>query len=177
MSGLKPTILVLLNFDLRIREQQARISDLERQLALASNHPSTPSGMRAAFTKANRASMPKKKKLKRRGVHRPPPTKVDQTKEHALTSCPVCCNPLPPPSETRERFTEELPVVEPHVIKHLIHRYWCRACKKIVEAPVTDALPKSVIGLRTVVFSAWLHYILGVSFDKIIQLLNLFSSF
>lgn len=177
LSGLKPTILVLLNFDQRTREQQARISDLERQLALASKHPSTPSGMRAAFTKANRASMPKKKRLKRRGVHRPPPAKVDQTKEHALTSCPACSNPLPPPSETRERFTEELPVVEPHVIKHLIHRYWCRACKKIVEAPVTDALPKSVIGLRTVVFSAWLHYILGVSFDKIIQLLNLSAHF
>ena len=173
LSGLAPTLRVLLDYDKRVHEQQAKINDLERQLVLAKNHPSTPSGMRAAFTKANRASKPKKKKLKRRGVHRPAPGKVDQTKEHALTSCPACSNALPPPSETRVRFTEELPVVEPRVIKHLIHRYWCRACKKIVEAPVADALPKSSIGLRTVVYSAWLHYILGVSFDKIIQLLNL----
>lgn len=177
LSGLAPTLRVLLDYDKRVHEQQAKINDLERQLVLAKNHPSTPSGMRAAFTKANRASKPKKKKLKRRGVHRPAPGKVDQTKEHALTSCPACSNALPPPSETRVRFTEELPVVEPRVIKHLIHRYWCRACKKIVEAPVADALPKSSIGLRTVVYSAWLHYILGVSFDKIIQLLNLSAHF
>jgi len=176
-SGLKPTLRVLLDYDKRVHEQQAKISDLERQLVLAKHHPSTPSAMRAAFTKANRAAKPKKKKIKRRGAHRPAPNKIDEIKEHTLTSCPSCSNPLPPPSETRERFTEEIPVVEPHVIKHLIHRYWCRACKKIVEAPVTAALPKSNIGLRTVVYSAWLHYNLGVSFDKIIQLLNFSAHF
>lgn len=177
LSGLKPTTRVLLDYDKRIHEQQVTISDLERRLVLAKKHPSTPSAMQAAFTKANRAAKPKKKKHKRRGVHRPTPDKVDQTKEHILTCCPACSNPLPPSSETRERFTEELPVVEPLVIKHIIHRYWCRACEKLVEAPITDALPKSNIGLRTVVYSAWLHYILGVSFDKIIQLLNLSAHF
>jgi transposase len=169
----------LLDYDKRVHEQQVRIGDLERQLVLAKKHPSTPSGMQAAFTKANRAATakPKKKKRKRRGVHRPIPDKVDETKEHTLACCPACSNPLPPSSETRERFTEELPVVDPLVIKHIIHRYWCRACEKMVEAPVVDALPKSNIGLRTVVYSAWLHYLLGVSFDKIIQLLNLSAHF
>ena len=177
LSGFKPTFVVLRDYDQRFHDQQIRISDLERQLVLAKKHPSTPSAMQAAFTKANRAAKPKKKRSRGRGVHRPPPDKVDETKEHALTCCPDCSNPLPPLSETRERFTEELPVVEPRVIRHLIHRYWCRVCKKIVEATVVDALPKSTIGLRTVVYSAWLHYILGVSFDKIIQLLNLSAHF
>lgn len=176
-TGLKPTVAVLLSYDELIHKQQAKISDLERRFALAKKHPSTPSGMQAAFTKANRAAKPKKEKHKRRGVHRQTPGKVDQTTEHTLTCCPACSNPLPPSSETRERFTEELPVVEPLVIKHIIHRYWCRACEKIIEAPVVDALPKSAIGLRTVIYSAWLHYILGVSFDKIIQLLNLSAHF
>jgi transposase len=177
LSGFKPTLRVLLAYENKLREQQVIISDLERKLVLAKQHPSTPSGMQAAFTKANRASKPKKKKLQRRGVHRPIPDKGDQTKEHTATRCPACSNLLPPSSETRERFTEELPVVKPLVVKHIIHRYWCRACKKIVEAPVVDALPKSNIGLRTVIYSAWLHYILGVSFDKIIQLLNLSAYF
>ncbi|MBI3631099.1 MAG: IS66 family transposase [Candidatus Sungbacteria bacterium] len=179
LSGLKPTMIVLLEQDKLISRQQAKINDLERQFALAKRHPSTPSGMQAAFTKANRASASKrkKKKGKRRGIHRPPPSKIDETKEHVLDRCPDCCNPLPPASETRQRFTEELPVVKPRVIKHVIYRYWCRVCRKIVESPVTDALPKSAIGLRTVVYSAWLHYILGVSFDKIIQLLNLSAHF
>jgi len=177
LSGFKPTLRVLLHYDKLVHQQQAKICDLERHLALAKKHPSTPSAMQAAFTKANRSAKPKVKKRKRRGVHRSPPHKIDETKEHALTCCPQCSNPLPPPSETRERFTEEMPVVEPRVIKHVIYRYWCRACKKIVEAPITDALPKSTIGLRIVVYSAWLHYLLGVSFDKLIEILNISAQF
>ena len=177
LSGFKPTFNVLRECYRIIQEQQVQINILEKERALARKHPSTPSAMQAAFTKANRSSKPKPKKIKRRGVRRQVPDKVDETKDHALACCPDCSNPLPPPSETRERFTEELPVLKPRVILHLIRRYWCRVCKKIVEAPVTDALPKSTIGLRTVVYSAWLHYILGVSFDKIIQLLNLSSRF
>lgn len=177
LQGFKPTFNVLRDFDRAIRILQAENNTLKKQLVLAKKHPSTPSGMQAAFTKANREAKPKKKKLKRRGRHRPIPHTVDQTQEHTLTCCPACSNLLPPASETRERITEELPVVKPTVIRHIIHRYWCRACKKIVEAPVADALPKSNIGLRTVVYTAWLHYILGVSFDKIIQLLNLSGHF
>lgn len=177
LRGFQPTFLVLCAYHKRVDELTAENRDLKRRLALAKEHPSTPSGMKAAFTKANRSSKPKKKNHKSRGGHRQPPNKIDQTKEHSLTCCPDCSNPLPPPSEARERFTEELPVVEPCVIKHVIHRYWCRVCKKIVEAPVTDALPKSTIGLRTVVYSAWLHYLLGVSFDKIIELLNASAHF
>lgn len=177
LQGFRPTFCVLRAFHTRVEELAAEICDLKRQLALAKKHPSTPSGMQAAFTKANRAATPKKKNPRRRGVHRPIPSQVDRTEEHTLGSCPCCRNPLPPSSETRERFTEEVPVVKPLVIKHLIHRYWCRACQKIVEAPVIDALPKSTIGLRTVVYSAWLHYILGVSFDKIISLLNFSARF
>lgn len=177
LQGFRPTYCVLRAYHKRIEELTAENCDLKRQLALAKKHPSTPSGMQAAFTKANRAATPKKKKNQRRGVHRKVPGKFDQIKEHALTDCPTCSNPLPPPSETRTRFTEEVPIVKPLVIQHQVHRYWCRFCKKIVEAPVSDALPKSAIGLRTVVYSAWLHYILGVSFDKIIQLLNLSAQF
>src|SRR6266446_1032070 len=174
LSGFKQTYRVLLNYDQTVRQQQVKINDLEKQLALAKKHPSTPSGMQAAFTKANADERRRRKKPKRRsGGRRPPPNKINEVKEHILLCCPHCSHPLPPSSETRERFTEELPVVKPYVIRHIIHRYWCLACKKIVEAPVTDALPKSNIGLRTVIYSAWLHYILGVSFDKIIQLFDM----
>jgi transposase len=179
LQGFKPTFNVLRTLCQTVQTQQVELNELRKRFALAKKHPSTPSGMQAAFTKANRSSKPKDKEQyhKPRGGHRQPPAKIDQTKEHAITCCPDCSNPLPPPSETRERVTEEIPVVEPRVIKHLIYRYWCRACKKIVEAPVIEALPKSTIGLRTIIYSAWLHYILGVSFDKIIQLLNLSAHF
>lgn len=176
LSGFKPTFRVLRGFSQSLLKQQLEINTLRKQLALAKNHPSTPSGMQAAFTKAiaaenrkNKKKEPKRRSGGRRGV----PNGIDQTKEHTLACCPDCSNPLPPPSGTRQRFTEDIPVVVPWVIKHIINRYWCKFCNKIVEAPVTQALPKSAIGLRAVIYSAWLHYGLCVSFDKIIALLNI----
>jgi hypothetical protein len=47
----------------------------------------------------------------------------------------------------------------------------------MVEAVVIDALPKSTIGLRTVIYSAWVHYLLTVSIDKVIALLNTSARF
>ena len=42
---------------------------------------------------------------------------------------------------------------------------------------VAEALPNAMIGLRLVVFTAWLHYLVGVSVQNIIQVLSVFSSF
>lgn len=176
LSGFEPTYRVLFAYHQTVQNQQAKINELEKKLVLAKKNPSTPSGMQAAFTKAIAAENRKNKKKqprRRRGGRRRAPNKIDQTKEYTLTCCPDCRNPLPPPSVTRERFTEDIPVVLPWVVQHIIYRYWCKFCKKIVEAPVTDALPKSTIGLRAVIKTAWQHYCLCVSFDKIIALLNI----
>lgn len=180
LSGFKPTFRVLFVYHTTVQNLQAENNELKKKLVLAKKHPSTPSGMRAAFTKANAAENKKLRKnqpKRPRGGRRLPPNKVNETKEHALTCCPDCRHPLPPPSGTRERMTEEIPVVAPKVTRHIIYRYWCKFCDKIVEAAVTDALPKSTIGLRTVIYTAWLHYVLGVSFDKIIALLNISAHF
>ena len=80
LSGLAPTLRVLLDYDKRVHEQQAKINDLERQLVLAKNHPSTPSGMRAAFTKANRASKPKRKSSNAAAFTARPPAKSTRPK-------------------------------------------------------------------------------------------------
>jgi transposase len=62
-------------------------------------------------------------------------------------------------------------------IEHRIYRYYCRVCDKIVEAPVTDALPNSTIGVRTLVFTAWLHYGLGIATTQITRILNATAQF
>ena len=61
--------------------------------------------------------------------------------------------------------------------EHVIHRYWCGTCKRIVEPVIATALPKSTLGLRTVVYTAWLHYCLGLTLDKIVALLNVSAHF
>jgi len=50
-------------------------------------------------------------------------------------------------------------------------------CEKIVYPKVTDALPNAMIGLRVVVFTAWLHYLVGVSVNNIVKMLSVFTSF
>src|SRR3989338_2357929 len=93
LSGFKPTFNMLHKLDQTVRTQLVELIELRKQAALSKKHPSTPSGMQAAFTKANAAANRKKKKPKRsRGGRRQQPTKIDQTKEHTLTCCPDCSN-------------------------------------------------------------------------------------
>jgi hypothetical protein len=73
----------------------------------------------------------------------------------------------------RTRLIEDIPQdILPVVTEHTIPRYWCGACAKHVEPVVPDALPGSQVGLRVVVLSAWLHYLLGTTLSHIVEVLN-----
>ena len=61
--------------------------------------------------------------------------------------------------------------------EHTIARYWCPGCRTTVEPVVPDALPGSTIGLRVVVLSAWLHYLLGTTLSQIIDVFNFHLQF
>lgn len=56
--------------------------------------------------------------------------------------------------------------------QHTIHRDWCPKCGKQVEAVVPDALPKTTLGNRVLVLSAWLHYALGNTLSQIVEVFN-----
>jgi hypothetical protein len=47
----------------------------------------------------------------------------------------------------------------------------------VVRPAVQEALPGSMIGLRLVVFTAWLHYAVGVSINNLVKVLSVFSNF
>jgi hypothetical protein len=74
---------------------------------------------------------------------------------------------------SRTRIIEDIPAdITPVVTEHTIPRYWCPHCRDTVEPVVPDALPGSTIGLRVVVLSAWLHYLLGVTLAQILDVFN-----
>lgn len=141
--------------------------------------PNTPSGMKPIYLK------PPGKKRKRKpgrkkghpGVSRPTPDKVDHFKEHTLCQCPNCENDLGQPVNHYKRYMEDIPPVEPEVTEHTIYGYWCSVCKKIVYPAVTDVLPNAMLGLRLVVFTAWLHYYIGISVNNIVKFLLVFVQF
>lgn len=141
--------------------------------------PNTPSSMKPVYLK------PPGKKRKRKpgrkkghpGASRPIPDKIDHFKEHTLCRCPHCCNDLGKPVRDYKRYTEDIPPVEPIITAHTIHGYWCPFCKKVVYPAVTDALPNAMLGLRVIVFTAWLHYFIGVSISNIVNILAFSAQF
>jgi transposase len=143
--------------------------------------PTTPSGMIAPYLKPPPEVKSKKspgRKIGHPGSARLRPEKVDDFKEHTLRCCPECHGPVGNPIKTYNRYTEDIPPIEaPEVTEHTVHGYWCSTCKKVVFPAVTEALPNSVIGLRLVVFTAWLHYLVGVSVNNIVKLLSVVCHF
>jgi len=165
--GKEAVLFALLEQAKMLREQQAATPiDLT---------PATPSGQTPTCLK----SPPKKRRKKAGkkpgspGGRRPQPPQFDETKEHRAKTCPCCGGTLNRCRETRERYTEDIPEdLKPKVTRHVIHRDWCPSCKKHVEGKVPDALPQSQLGHRTLVFSAWLHYVLGNTLSQILAIFN-----
>ncbi len=138
----------------------------------------TPSGMIPVYLKPphRRRRKPPGRDKGHPGVARPRPARIDQYQEHTLDRCPHCQTLLKESLDTYHRYIEDLPPVQPLVTEHTIHRYWCPRCKKIVSSLVTDALPNAMIGLRLLVFTAWLHYLVGVSVNNVVKMVSVFSS-
>jgi transposase len=141
--------------------------------------PTTPSGMKPPYLKPQgkkRKRMPGRK-TGHPGTARKKPEKIDHYKEHTLCSCPECSNKLGRPVRSYKRYTEDIPPVEVEVTEHTVYGYWCSQCKKIVYPKITDAFPNAMIGLRVIVFTAWLHYLIGISVNNIVKMLGVFAKF
>lgn len=156
--------------------QLAKMLADQRATEASSSHqtPSTPSGMRPVHQKPTVASRRKKpgRKPGHIGTRRPPPERIDRQVEHRAEACPKCGGPLCRCEETRTRYVEDIPEIQPVVTEHTIHRDWCPQCQAKVEPAVPDALPGATLGNRVLVLSAWLHYALGNTLSQIVEVFN-----
>jgi transposase len=142
--------------------------------------PSTPSGQTPPYAKptGKRRANAKGAKPGHPGHRRPSPPRIDRREDHRLSACPKCHGPVRPCRSSRTRVIEDIPAdITPVVTEHTIHRSWCPQCRNTVEPVVPDALPGSTIGLRVVVLSAWLHYLLGTTLAQIIDVFNFHLQF
>lgn len=156
--------------------QQAKMLT-ERQgaeAAISHQTPGPPSGMKPPFAKPSRSRRKKRpgRKNGHPGRRRAKPKRIDRRETHRAEVCPECGGPLCRCSETRTRYTEDIPHVQPVVTEHTIHRDWCPGCRKKVEPKVTAALPGSTLGHRVLVLSAWLHYAAGNTLSQIVEVFN-----
>ncbi len=144
----------------------------EQATAQSEVSPTTPSGMTPTYLKEAKNKRKKRpgNKEGHKGYRRPPPEKIDRRVEHRLESCPDCGRAVGQSIRCHPRIIEDTPPTEPVVTEHLIHGHWCANCHKIVTPKLTDALPGATLGLHLVVFSAWLHYGVGVSVGNLVKL-------
>ncbi len=166
-QGEEAVVFALLALSKQLAEAQGKTSP--------STTPSTPSGMIPVYEKpsANRRGRRRPgAKPGHPGVRRPPPARIDWQVEHRADRCPDCGSRLKRCTETRVRYTEDIPEVRPETTEHTIHRDWCPQCRKKVEPPVTAALPGGTLGNRVLALSAWLHYALGNTLSQIVEVFN-----
>jgi transposase len=170
-QGHDAVIFALLTFAKQLAEKSALIH---------STGPSTPSGQTPPYIKPTRSKRAKPKGAKpgHTGHRRPVPARIDRGEEHTLDACPKCHGRVNRCRSPRTRIIEDIPAdITPVVTEHTIHRYWCPHCRTTIEPTVPDALPGSMIGLRVVVLSAWLHYLLGTTLAQIIDVFNFHLQF
>ncbi|MFZ3046926.1 MAG: IS66 family transposase [Desulfatirhabdiaceae bacterium] len=161
------------------REQAIEaILKLSEKAELFDPGPTTPSGMIPTYLKPKHGKKKNKpgRPIGHPGISRVTPAKIDQSIPHELCQCPDCGTPVKKPLRVYRRVIEDIPPIEPKVTEHVINGYWCPACKKIVSPKVTEALPNANIGLRLVVFTAWLHYLVGMSVNNLVAMLQVLSS-
>lgn len=167
-EGREAVVFALLELTKQLVEQRAASAAQSHQT------PSTPSGMKPPYAKPSgkaRKRLPGAKPG-HRGSRRNLPERIDHRKEHRAGHCPDCGGRLQHCEETRTRYTEDIPDIQPEVTEHVIHRDWCPTCRKRVEPPVADALPGSTLGNHVLSLSAWLHYALGNTLSQIVDVFN-----
>ena len=134
-----------------------------------------PSGSIPPYAKPQTTTRRKKRGAQNShtGTSRPRPEHIDHHQTHQLPACPDCGGKLTRTGRTRTRIVEDIPDnLKAEVTEHTLCRDWCPCCKKQVEPKVPDALPNCILGNRTVVLSAWLHYSLGVTTRQIVDVFN-----
>lgn len=164
-QGKEAVVFALLEMAKRLSESQSPPSP----------GPSTPSGMVPPYQKPPPKNRGKKKSGQKKGhpgARRSVPDHIHHQKKHRAKRCADCGGKLTRCNDTRTRYTEDIPDIEPEVTEHTIHRDWCATCQKRVEPSVPDALPGATLGVRVLVLSAWLHYALGNTLSQIVEVFN-----
>ena len=170
-------VAVLMEFSRKVEEleeENKRLCGLLEKQESAS--PLTPSGQIPVYQKPGPKGYRKKpgRKPGHPGTARRRPDHIDEVVDHHLEQCPYCGTDLRgETAQVRSRFVEDIPPeIRIKVTEHRIERKWCPRCRKIVEPEVDEACPNARLGLRVIVFSAFLHYFIGISIQNVRHILR-----
>lgn len=103
------------------------------------------------------------------------PERVDEEVSLPLLACPRCGGAnLSDVQETRNRPVEDIELGRTKVTSYATERKYCRDCRKVVESPVTAAVPGARVGLRAMLVVVYLKVGLRLPVEAIPPLLKRF---
>jgi len=105
--------------------------------------------------------------------NRPLPKHIDETTYVPVLICPHCGGTeLSDVQETRKRVYEDIPICKPVSVELNIDRRYCRTCKKLIEASISDVLPGARVSFRVMLIVVWLKIGLRMTEAAIPELLD-----
>lgn len=164
----------------RIKELEEQIKELKKIKEEYEHHKKHCSDLLPnklpPFVKENTKKRYKKlgQRTGHKGYSRKIPERIDVIQPLILAECPECGGRnLSKVQEIRDRYVTDISEPkEPITTKYEIERKYCRDCKKLVEAPVLDALPNARFGLRLMLFVLFLKIGMGMPIEKILELIK-----
>ncbi len=113
-----------------------------------------------------------------KGYSRHIPERIDFIKPLIPFRCPDCNSKLEGETQDiRERYVTDIELIsKTHTTKFEIHRKYCKNCKKLVESPVPNTLPRAKYGLNIMLLVMYLHTGLRMPGNKVSEyFMNLYS--
>ena len=104
---------------------------------------------------------PEPKPRTKQSYVRPTPRVIDEKREALLKQCPHCDNKLSKRVGYYHRVIEDildLNQLKAKTIQHTINRYYCKHCQKIVSAKPKGALPRTRLGINTLLYTLYSKY-------------------
>lgn len=100
---------------------------------------------------------------------RPSETEVTDRQELQLDICPRCSGSVSDSVESFTMIVEDIVFTPRSVTEYTVHRHWCGNCRKLVRAPLPDALPGMSLGLNTVLYVLVEHYRAKKTDEQIVE--------
>lgn len=168
IEALEKEIQQLKKENQELREENRRLRQLVKQLQsqfenLEDNRSDS------SFVKSDTKKRRKKpgQKPGHEGCSRSVPDHVDEEAELLLEYCPVCGEKLSGTQETCSHYVEDIKMPRAWVKRYIIHRRYCRRCKKLVSPQPLDVLPNCRFGLCLMLLVCFQKYGLHLPFNKI----------
>ncbi len=177
--SIRAIVLVLLD---QVQTLQARVTDLEAQLARHSGNSSQPPSSDPPSAPPRPPKAPSGRKRGGQPGHPGqqrdllPPDQVTELVVHRPTVCPCCQQvlptDLPPCGPLLRQQVWEIPAVQPTVTEHQFPTVTCPACQATVRAERLATVPPGSFGPRLAALVALLHGRSRLSTREVVRLLD-----